>query len=235
MISICMTTCNGERYVQAQIESILSQIGEQDELVVSDDGSTDRTLELISQIGDVRIVLLSNNGPSGVVKNVEHALRHSQGEYIFLADQDDVWLPGKVSRIMSALEHCDLVVSDCYVTDQFLTVIHSSLFQRIHSGPGFFRNLYRNSYIGCCMAMRRRVLSRALPFPDNTPMHDWWIGLIGEAAYRTEFIAEPLMLYRRHGSNVSLTSNRSSFSFMKKLSWRLVMTKHLVSRLSAHE
>lgn len=231
MISICMTTCNGERYVQAQIESILSQIGVQDELVISDDGSTDGTHELISQIGDVRIVLLSNNGPSGVVQNVENALKHSHGEYVFLSDQDDVWLPGKVSRIMSALEHCDLVVSDCYVTDHFLTVVHPSLFQLIHSGPGFFKNLYRNSYVGCCMAMRRRVLSRALPFPDNTPMHDWWIGLIGEAAYRTEFIAEPLMLYRRHGGNVSLTSGQSSFSSMRKLIWRLVLVKDLVSRL----
>lgn len=231
MISVCMTTCNGEQYVQAQIESILSQISDQDELVISDDGSTDRTFELVSQFADVRIVLLSNKGPSGVVQNVENALRHSHGEYVFLSDQDDVWLPGKVSRIMSAFEQCDLVVSDCHVTDQFLTVIHPSLFQLVHSGPGFFKNLYRNSYIGCCMAMRRRVLSRALPFPNNTPMHDWWIGLIAEAAYKIQFIAEPLMLYRRHEKNLSLTAERSSFSFARKLAWRFLIVKNLVCRL----
>lgn len=231
MISVCMTTCNGERYVQAQIESILSQIGEQDELVISDDSSTDRTLELISQFCDGRIVLLSNNGPSGVVQNVENALRRSRGEYIFLADQDDVWLPGKVARMMIVLEQCDVVVSDCHVTDPFLSVVYPSLFRLVQSGPGLFKNLYRNSYIGCCMAMRRNILNRVLPFPENTPMHDWWIGLIAEAAYRTKFIDEALMLYRRHDNNLSLTASRSSFSLIKKLAWRFLIAKNLVFRL----
>lgn len=231
MISVCMTTCNGERYVQAQIESILNQIGEQDELVISDDGPVDRTLELMSRFDDGRIVLLIKDGPPGVVRNVENSLLHARGEYVFLADQDDVWLPGKVARMMSALEHCDVVVSDCHVTDSQLSIIHPSLFQLIQSGPGLFKNLYRNSYIGCCMAMRREVLDRALPFPDNTPMHDWWIGLIGDAAYRTEFIDEPLMLYRRHDNNLSLTSERSSSSLMRKLFWRMVIVKNLFFRL----
>ena len=231
MISVCMTTWNGEQYVQAQIESILSQIGDQDELVISDDGSTDRTLELVSQFADVRIVLLSNNGPLGVVQNAENALRHSHGEYIFLADQDDVWLPGKVAKMMNALELYDVVVSDCRVTDQRLSVVYPSLFQLIQSGPGLFKNFLRNSYIGCCIAMRREVLSLALPFPDNTPMHDWWIGLIAEAVYKTQFIAEPLMLYRRHEKNLSLTAERSSFSFTRKLAWRFLIAKNLVCRL----
>lgn len=231
MISVCMTTRNAESYVLAQIESILNQIGEQDELVISDDDSVDRTLELVSGFGDGRIVLLSNAGPSGVVRNVEKALRHARGEYIFLADQDDVWLPGKVARMTNALAHCDVAVSDCRVTDAFLQVTRPSLFHLLHSGPGLFRNLYRNSYIGCCMAMRREVLERSLPFPEDTPMHDWWIGLIAEAAFRTEFIAEPLMLYRRHDSNASLTGGKSSFSVFRKVVWRLILVKNLVCRL----
>lgn len=231
MISVCMTTCNGERYVQAQIESILNQLGERDELVISDDGSVDRTLELISRRGDGRIVLVSNTGSSGVVRNVENALRHARGEYVFLADQDDVWLPGKVTRMLDALAHCDVAVSNCHVTDSSLAVVHHSLFQMLQSGPGFFKNLRKNSYVGCCMAMRRDVLSRALPFPEGISMHDWWIGLIAEALFRTEFIAEPLMLYRRHGTNVSLTGRKSSFSLFRKLLWRLVLAKNILYRL----
>lgn len=231
MISVCMTTCNGELYVLAQIESILNQIGEQDELVISDDGSTDRTLELISGLGDGRIVSLINNGRPGVVQNIAHALRHSRGEYIFLADQDDVWLPGKVARMMTALAHCDVVVADCRVTDAFLEVTNPSLFKLMQNGSGFFKNLYKNSFIGCCMAMRRDVLKLALPFPEDIPMHDWWIGLIAEAAFRTEFIAEPLMLYRRHGNNASLTGDKSSFSLFQRLVWRLVLAKNLLFRL----
>jgi glycosyltransferase involved in cell wall biosynthesis len=231
MISVCMTTCNGERYVLDQIESILSQIGEQDELIISDDGSVDRTLELISQLGDKRIILLSNTDLPGVVRNVENSLRHARGEYVFLADQDDVWLPGKVARMMSALAHYDVAVADCRVTDAFLEVTNPSLFKVMQSGPGFFKNLYKNSYIGCCMAMRREVLSRALPFPVNTPMHDWWIGLIAEAVYKTKFIAEPLMMYRRHDSNASLTSCRSPFSLNQKFAWRFMLVKSLLFRL----
>lgn len=231
MISVCMTTWNGERYVQTQIESILNQLGEQDELIISDDGSTDQTLELIARFSDGRIVLLSNGGSPGVVRNVENALRHARGEYIFLADQDDVWLPGKVARMKSALKLCDVVVSDCRVVDAFLKVTNPSLFQLLRSRSGLFRNLYRNSYIGCCMAMRRKVLDRSLPFPGGTPMHDWWIGLVAEAAFRTEFIAEPLVLYRRHNSNASLTGDKSSFSVLRKLIWRLVLAKNLVFRL----
>lgn len=231
MISVCMTTWNGERYVQTQIESILNQLGEQDELIISDDGSTDQTLELIARFNDGRIVLLSNTGASGVVRNNENALRHARGEYIFLADQDDVWLPGKMARMKNALEFCDVVVSDCHVVDAFLEVTNPSLFHLLRSRPGLFRNLYRNSYIGCCMAMRRKVLERSLPFPEDTPMHDWWIGLIAEAAFKTEFIAEPLVLYRRHNSNASLTGGNSSFSVFRKLVWRLVLVKNLVLRL----
>ena len=231
MISVCMTTWNAEPYILAQIESILHQIGEQDELVISDDGSVDRTLALISRFGDGRIVLLSNAGSSGVVRNVENALRHARGEHIFLADQDDVWLPGKVARMMNALEHCDVAVSDCRVTDALLQVMQPSLFHLLHSGPGLFRNLYRNSYIGCCMAMRRNVLERVLPFPADIPMHDWWIGLVAEAAFRTRFIAEPLVLYRRHDSNASLTGGKSSFSVFRKVVWRLILVKNLVFRL----
>ena len=81
------------------------------------------------------------------------------------------------------------------------------------------------------MAIRREVLDRALPFPVDIPMHDWWIGLVAEAAFRTEFIAEPLLLYRRHDNNASLTGDKSSFSVFRKLVSRLVLAKNLVFRL----
>ena len=81
------------------------------------------------------------------------------------------------------------------------------------------------------MAIRREVLDRALPFPVDIPMHDWWIGLVAEAAFRTRFIAEPLVLYRRHDSNASLTGGKSSFSVFRKVVWRLILVKNLVFRL----
>ena len=163
LISVCMTTYNGERYVAEQVHSILASplVGE---LLVSDDGSTDRTLEVLRGIDDSRLRLLE--GPRrGLVRNFESVLGRARGEYIFLSDQDDVWLPGKVETLLGYLKRADLVVSDCAVVDSHLKTLQPSFFATRGSGPGLWRNLLRNSYIGCCMALRRELLVHALPFP----------------------------------------------------------------------
>lgn len=102
-ISVAMVSYNGGQYIGEQIASILPQLGEQDELVVSDDGSADQTLGIIQeyQRQDARVRLVEGPG-KGVKKNVEHALRHTEGDYIFLADQDDIWMPDKVKQVMEA-------------------------------------------------------------------------------------------------------------------------------------
>jgi len=231
MVSVCVATYNGGRFISAMLESVLAQICCDDEIIVSDDGSTDDTKTKIEDLNDSRIRILHHDGNKSVVRNFENALQHASGSIIFLADQDDVWLPGKLEKMVQILENCDAAVSDCHVVDTNLNIIKSSLFDTLQSSSGLIRNLYRNSYVGCCMAMRRNVLERALPFPADIPMHDWWIGLIAEAAFRTRFVAEPLMLYRRHDSNASLTGGKSSFSLFTKLTWRLVLVKNLVFRL----
>ena len=219
LISVCMTTYNGERYVAEQVRSILASplVGE---LLVSDDGSTDRTLEILSGIDDSRLRLLE--GPRrGLVRNFESVLALARGEYIFLSDQDDVWLPGKVETLLGYLKRADLVVSDCAVVDSQLTTLQPSFFAARGSGRGLWRNLLRNSYIGCCMAFRRELLAYALPFPAETPMHDWWLGLVAEMFGRTAFAPEPLTLYRRHGSNASTTAEQKSRArWFQQLRWR---------------
>ena len=118
-ISVAMVTYHGAKYLRAQLDSILSQLQERDELVVSDDGSTDGTAALLReyQQSDRRIRLLQ--GPrQGLKKNVEHAIAHTRGEYIFLADQDDIWSPRKVERVMEAFAGRDrpyVVIHDARV------------------------------------------------------------------------------------------------------------------------
>lgn len=89
MISVCMATYNGTKYIQEQINSILSQFGENDELVISDDGSKDDTCSIISSYQDSLIKLLFNKGKHGFIGNFENALSQCKGDYIFLSDQDD--------------------------------------------------------------------------------------------------------------------------------------------------
>lgn len=131
-----MAIKNGGEYVKEQIISILSQIGISDELIVSDDGSSDDTLAVIDQIQDDRIKVIHHhaggrqfvNTTSKVTANFEYALRHAKGEVVFLSDQDDVWCPNKVEVMMDYLKEYDLVVSDAYVTDGNLNVVHDTRF-----------------------------------------------------------------------------------------------------------
>lgn len=228
VISVCMATYNGAAFVQAQLHSILAS-PQVDEVVVSDDGSSDATLARIAALGDARVRVVA--GPrAGLVRNFENALSQARGDVVFLSDQDDVWLPDKVDIVMRALADADLVVTDCRVVDAALQVVAPSFFRQHRSGPGFARNLSRNSYLGCCMAFRRGVLDRALPFPVALPMHDWWIGLVAERSARVAFVDVPLVLYRRHGGNASSASQRSTATLGTRLRWRLALVRALAAR-----
>lgn len=231
MISVCMATYNGERFIRLQIESILSQLAEEDELVISDDGSTDRTPQIVSSINDARIKFIKNINNMGPIRNFEVALKASRGHFIFLADQDDVWLDGKVKKMLDALEKgAELVVSDCVVMNENLSqTIHPSFFSLRRTNLSFFSNLLKNSLLGCCMALNRNLLMRALPFPESIPMHDWWLGLIGTLSKKIVLIDEKLVLYRRHSKNTSSTTNKSPSSIWVRLQWRARLMIGLIS------
>lgn len=228
LVSVCVASYNGARFIEPQLRSILAspRVGE---VLVSDDGSSDGTPEIVARLGDPRIRLIQ--GPrAGLVRNFEHLLCEVRGDVIFLSDQDDIWFEDKVDAMLDGLAHADLVVCDCCVVDESLQPIHASFFAVRRSGPGLLRNLARNSYLGCCMALSRRVLDRALPFPSKLPMHDWWLGLVAQAFGRVLFIDRPLMQYRRHAANASTTSQASTSSLRQRLAWRLTLASHLLRR-----
>lgn len=219
LISVCIPTFNGAKYIRAQLESILSSLLIT-EVIVSDDGSVDETVEIVKSFNDARIQLVQ--GPrAGLIRNYELLFSLATGEYIFLSDQDDIWLPNKVAVMLARLQDVDLVVSDCTVVDGQLNLLHPSFFALRHSRPGLVHNLFRNCYLGCCIAFRRRLLKHVLPFPANLPMHDWWLGLIAEKFGSVAFINEPLMMYRRHGENVSPTGEKSLIPWTTRIRWRI--------------
>lgn len=231
MISVCLATYNGEKYLQEQIDSILSQLDETDELIVSDDGSTDRTIKILKSYGDKRIKIFFNTKKHGVNNNFENALRNTTGDYIFLSDQDDIWLPGKVKACMELLKDSDCIVHDCIITDSNLKVISQSLFNELNAGPGFFRNLKKNSFTGCCMAFTKDVLKKTLPFPDSKSFyHDQWIGLIASLSFKTKFSKQPLIYFRRHTSNASSAADKSQLSFSSKVASRMALIKALIHK-----
>ncbi len=225
-ISVCIATYNGEKYILEQLHSILPQLREKDEVIVSDDSSSDRTLDLIKSIKDHRIKIFANNHYRNPVYNFQHALRQATGDVIFLSDQDDLWLDGKVEAVMKALEQADVVVTDCKIVDDNLNVLTESYFQFRKSGKGLLKNLYSNKYLGCCMAFKSKILDKALPFPPKLPMHDIWLGFISELFYTSVFIPVPYILHRRHLANTSSVSKKSEASFLTKISFRWNTIKH---------
>lgn len=229
MISVCIATYNGARYIAEQLASILKQLSAEDEVVVSDDGSTDGTIDIVRSLNDRRIRIVDGPRRHSPTLNFEWALRNAKGEYIFLADQDDVWLEGKVTRCVEELQMCDCVVSDARVTDSLLNTTSESLFQLMHVRRGRLSNLlWRNGYTGCCMAFKREVLSKALPFPTDIPMHDIWIGNVAAFCGRLHFINDRLLLFRRHDAAASCNGKRSPYSLWQKLSFRWHTLKNIV-------
>ncbi len=232
-ISVCMATRNGEKYLERQLKSILKQLQEDDELIISDDSSTDQTVEIIKSINDKRIRLLENNTFYSPIFNIENALKHSFGEIIVLSDQDDVWLDNKIEVIRHELagvhDHIKLVVHDGYIVDEYENIINDSIFNRIHSGKGLLKNIYNNTYMGCCIAFSRNLLKIALPFPRNIPMHDMWLGILAELFGTVEFVPKKTINYRRHEQTI--TSLKIRIDLIRQISRRFYLVTSLIKRL----
>lgn len=231
MISVCMATYNGEKYIREQLDSILKQIGENDEIIISDDGSTDLTISILKEYASEYPNIMIKKGPrQGVIKNFENALMHSKGDYIFLSDQDDIWVDGKVNKVMEQFNKkmASVVLHDAVIVDGYGTEIGESFFTHRGSKPGFIKNIVKNSYLGCCMAFDRNVLNIALPFPEKIEMHDWWIGLLGELYGDVIFLDDKFLRYRRHGNNVSSFHHHP---LRKMIFNRVYLVSHAIKRM----
>ena len=162
-----------------------------------------------------------------MIANFEFAISKARGDYIFLSDQDDVWLDGKINTVLKEFYNgSDLVLHNAFITDGELHKTGETAFEINNTKKGFFRNIIKNSYQGCCMAFRSEMKKYILPFPKKIPMHDQWIGLIAEKHGRIGLINEPLILYRRHGGNV--TGNGSNF--ITKFKWRADIILSVIGR-----
>lgn len=229
-ISVCMASYNGGLYIKDQLESILCQLESDDEIIISDDGSTDNTIDVINSFCDNRIKLFLSSFHN-LNMNFEFSLKQATGDFIFLSDQDDIWLPNKVNIMLSALKEYDLVSSDCYVVNSKLDVISNSLYNSTkRNKKGFWNNFIKCNYIGCCMAFKKSILDKAIPFPKGLICHDVWIGLVAEAFGNPTFIDEQLIYYRRHQANASQTTIGSTLTLREKISYRFLMLSNIIKK-----
>lgn len=216
---ILMSTFNGEKFLAEQIESIRAQSFDHWRLLIRDDGSSDQTKKIITRYCkmDERIIhhqdhLGNLNIPQSFSQLMQKALdRHEQ--YIFFADQDDVWLPDKLAKSLFLLQQKEyeaphqaiLIHSDLKIVDSQLRTIHPSFLQFEHlkrNTQDPLKTLLINNFVtGCTVAMNRNLLKLVTPIPNNVFMHDWWCALCAAALGNIHFVAEQTILYRQHEQN----------------------------------
>lgn len=225
MISVCIATFNGEGYIKEQLDSILTQIAPHDEVVVCDDGSSDATLSIINNFNDARIRVFENPVRLGYVGNFERVLTLSVGDYIFLSDQDDIWLPGRVVEMMNSLcgsskallvaSNFDLIDEAGIAVGEFRKLKPVSQFGVVNIGLIF---LGRMPYYGCTFLFKRKVLDYCLPIPSGIESHDIWIALIANLFGGVINIPGATLQHRIHSRNVTVKKRRSLFVVLKSRS-----------------
>ena len=210
--SVAMAVYNGERYIREQVDSILERMGDRDELVISYDRSTDATRQIIDGYArqDSRVRVVENSIP-GVRTNFNNAINACKGRYIFLSDQDDLWIGDKINDVVHTFETtgADLVVHDGYMADGELNNLPSTIFERFGTYDSPIRNLIKCNYWGCCMAFRAELWKTVGPFPaDHRICHDHWLGILAGFSGKIVRLDRCLIQHRLHGNNVSAGQRR---------------------------
>jgi glycosyltransferase involved in cell wall biosynthesis len=217
-VSVALCTHEGERFVGEQVESILAQTVVPDELVVSDDASTDRTIEIVEGLlrgAATSLRVLNNESPLGVVANFQQAITSTTGDIVLLSDQDDRWHPDRVARTLELFRsHPSLLLvhSDATLVDAEGEPLGRTLFDALRAtsaelggiaeGRAFEVLLHRNLALGASMAVRRSLLAAAVPFPPSW-VHDEWLAIVAAAQGpdAVAVVTDPLLDYRQHGAN----------------------------------
>ncbi|GAM73791.1 alpha-L-Rha alpha-1,3-L-rhamnosyltransferase [Vibrio ishigakensis] len=212
-IDVVMATYNGERYIKEQLQSIVRCEGFKErikQIIISDDNSTDKTLEIAKEIAPVNIY--SNSGLKGVIGNFNNAVAHSQADYVIFSDQDDVWCENKINVLYEGIQTLEkrvagpcLYFTDLEVVDSDLNSIAPSFWEHQRLNPKMTDSLasivMQNISPGCALIANRALLNMAFPCPPQVVMHDWWLLLCAKAFGEVGYSNLPTIKYRQHGTN----------------------------------
>lgn len=204
-VSIALATYNGASYLQEQLQSFMDQTRLPEELVVTDDCSTDETLEILerfSQMAPFDVFIYKNHKNLGYCGNFNQALLKTSGDLVFLSDQDDVWFPDKIEKLVDLAAgdtHSMVFMNDAALTDSELVDSGLTKLGQIRAA-GFSES---NFVMGCCAVVKREFLDFCLPIPEGFNAHDNWVVGMSIGMFRRRIHNEVLQYYRRHGRNES--------------------------------
>lgn len=215
--AIILCTYNGACFISQQLESILTQTILPSKIIISDDGSIDNTLEIVQKISkkfQFTKLEIRKGKKQGAVQNFLSAITYADSEYIFLADQDDIWLPNKAEKFLNTFSELDLnqptlVFSDAMLIDEQGNAIAESFFAYQGISQNIMKDdsiLYKNCVQGASCAINKKLqklVVESLPLVDinNLYMHDWWLALLARYYGQYQFIDIPLLGYRQHNYN----------------------------------
>ncbi|QOP42636.1 glycosyltransferase family 2 protein [Sulfurimonas sediminis] len=217
-VAVLMATCNGEKYLKQQLDSIFSQTYQNFKLYISDDCSEDATIKIVQTYTDrypEKITYTINEKNRGFVKNFEKLLSDCQEEYIALADQDDIWQPNKLELLMNAVLQLEalrqnsacLIHSDLSLIDQDGNQLHQSYFQfrhyKLKNSKDLGHILGPCGVMGNTLLLNKKLKKIVLPFPEQLDVHDYWIALHAELFGQRKTLHTQLVHYRIHNENSS--------------------------------
>ena len=220
-VDILLATYNGEKYLREQLDSILNQSYTNFRLIISDDSSTDNTLEILKEYveQDKRIIVYNQKNNLGVIKNFEFLLNKVENKYFMFCDQDDIWKTSKIEKSLEVIEstNSDLVYSDLEVVDQNLNVTYKSYWKlkgidKKVKKYNNFNALYLNNFVtGCTIMSKKDLIKECLPLPTESKyvLYDYWITLILSQKHKITYIEEPLIKYRQHKNNTIGSKKKS--------------------------
>lgn len=221
LISIAMATYNGEKFLKKQLDSIYTQTYTNIEVVVTDDCSTDRTVDILKEYQENHgLKYYVNDQNLGFVKNFEKAISLCRGEYITLSDQDDIWLPIKIKELITHIGNNLLIHSDAYLIDESSNIFSNSYekYSRKMVNPTSLIDTVINGYItGCTCMFSKRLLKDILPFPQNLYVHDKWIGCNAFYHNKIVYYDKPLIKYRQHAGNFIGVQDMENISYLEKI------------------
>ncbi len=201
LVSVALAAFNGEVFLKAQLESIISQTYKNIEIIISDDGSTDETLKIIESYTAKYpfISLFKNNKEHGIKKNSENALEHCNGVYIALCDQDDIWMPQKIQVLLQNIGDNAMVYHNSLFVDVKNHSLNNSISQKLncYSGHDPKAFLLFNCVSGHACMFHRKLLNISLPFP-KVKFHDWWLAFVATQNGGIKYIDQVLVNYRQH-------------------------------------
>ena len=223
-----MATYNGDKFIRAQIESILEQIGKNDELIILDDGSSDNTCEIIQEYARKYDNVFVFDGPhKGYIENFQFLLSKTKNDLVMISDQDDIWEKNKVEKIKKVFDsNRDIwvVIHDASFINKSGVKLEGTIFRERNAKSGFLNNLIKSMYYGCCMTLSREYVDFILPFPYTVAAYDQWIGLYAEYKKKTFVLNESLIKHRLHDNNQSIKR-----SMIYRIWFRYIMLKYVIS------